>query len=40
MLTVMSLMYNKNKTGPRMDRCGTPEVTSLEDDLIAFTDTT
>jgi hypothetical protein len=40
MLEVMLLINNKNKTGTRIDIGGTPELTSLEDDLIPLIDTT
>ena len=32
----ISLMYNKNKRGPRIEPCGTPQVTCLSSDLVLW----
>lgn len=33
-LTIRSLMYNKNNTGPRIDPCGTPDLTTQNADML------
>ena len=35
----ISLINSTNNSGPRIDPCGTPEVTSLRPDLLPFTRT-
>ena len=32
-------MYSRNSTGPKIEPCGTPESTGLEEDLMPFTET-
>lgn len=34
----MSFMYSKNRTGPKIEPCETPESTGLEEDLMPFTE--
>ena len=32
----ISLIYNKNRTGPKTEPCGTPERTGFEEDCVPF----
>ena len=39
MLLFMSFMYSRNRTSPRTEPCGTPDVTHVLCDRVSLTET-